>query len=150
MTGSPDPHPLLRGIDPLPTGPDGLVCSAKDCRAVAAFDLQWNNPKIHTPDRRKHWLACAEHRESLTVVPVDPRFPARGRGPARRVGLATQPPMADMGRSGCRNDGSSMPWPGRLVATARTHWSAISASVAPERSGARRSDSVRANRQFRS
>ncbi len=66
MTGSPDPHPLLRGIDPLPTGPDGLVCSAKDCRAAAAYDLQWNNPKIHTPDRRKHWLACAEHRESLT------------------------------------------------------------------------------------
>jgi hypothetical protein len=25
----------------------------------------WNNPKIHTPDRRKSWLACTEHRESL-------------------------------------------------------------------------------------
>ncbi len=66
MTGSPDAHPLLRGVDPLPTGPDGLVCSAKDCRAAAAYDLQWNNPKIHTPDRRKHWLACAGHRESLS------------------------------------------------------------------------------------
>ena len=66
MTGSPDPPPLLRGIDPLPTGPDGLVCSARDCRAVASYDLRWNNPKIHTPDRRKHWLACPEHRESLS------------------------------------------------------------------------------------
>ena len=33
---------------------------------AAAYDLQWNNPKIHTPDRRKHWLACAEHRDSLS------------------------------------------------------------------------------------
>ncbi len=27
--------------------------------------LLWNNPKLHTPDRRKVWLACEEHRESL-------------------------------------------------------------------------------------
>lgn len=66
MTGSPDPHPLLRGIDPLPSGPGGLLCSARGCRAPAAHDLRWNNPKIHTPDRRKHWLACPEHRESLS------------------------------------------------------------------------------------
>lgn len=25
----------------------------------------WNNPRIHQPERRKTWLACAEHRESL-------------------------------------------------------------------------------------
>ena len=24
--------------------------------------LLWNNPKLHTPDRRKVWLACDEHR----------------------------------------------------------------------------------------
>jgi hypothetical protein len=24
--------------------------------------LLWNNPKIHTPERRKVWLACVEHR----------------------------------------------------------------------------------------
>ena len=40
-------------------------CSAKGCRQRAEFDLQWNNPKIHTEDRRKHWLACTQHRESL-------------------------------------------------------------------------------------
>ena len=41
------------------------ICSAKGCQQVAVFDLQWNNPKIHTPDRRKHWLACDQHRAQL-------------------------------------------------------------------------------------
>jgi hypothetical protein len=57
---------MLRGVDPLPTGPDGLVCSAKGCRLAATTDLQWNNPRIHPADRRKHWLACEEHRTQLT------------------------------------------------------------------------------------
>ncbi|TIC87789.1 acetone carboxylase [Nocardioides sp. GY 10113] len=43
------------------------VCSAKGCQAPAQWQLLWNNPKIHTPDRRKVWLACDEHRESLEV-----------------------------------------------------------------------------------
>ncbi len=46
-----------------PVEPD--VCSAKGCRAPATWQLQWNNPKLHTPDRRKIWLACDEHRASL-------------------------------------------------------------------------------------
>ena len=41
------------------------TCSAKGCQAPAAWQLQWNNPKLHTPDRRKVWLACDEHRSSL-------------------------------------------------------------------------------------
>ena len=45
---------------------DELVCSARGCRAPATVDLRWNNPRIHTPDRRKHWLACTAHRESLS------------------------------------------------------------------------------------
>jgi hypothetical protein len=53
------------GIDPLPTGPEGLVCSAKGCRQPATTDLRWNNPKIHPDTRRKHWLACDEHAGSL-------------------------------------------------------------------------------------
>ncbi len=39
-----------------------LTCSAKGCHADAEWALQWNNPKLHTPDRRKVWLACEEHR----------------------------------------------------------------------------------------
>lgn len=41
------------------------VCSRKGCRAEAAWQLLWNNPRIHTPERRKVWLACPEHREWL-------------------------------------------------------------------------------------
>jgi hypothetical protein len=61
---------------------DELQCSARGCRADATWGLLWNNPKVHTPDRRKVWLACDEHREYLTqyldsrgflksVVPAD-------------------------------------------------------------------------------
>lgn len=45
---------------------DRLVCSARGCQLEAAWELRWNNPRIHTPDRRKVWLACDEHRESLS------------------------------------------------------------------------------------
>jgi hypothetical protein len=41
-------------------------CSAKGCRASAVWALGWNNPKIHTAERRKVWLACDEHREKLS------------------------------------------------------------------------------------
>jgi hypothetical protein len=64
------------------TAPEPPRCSAKDCRADARYALRWNNPKIHTPERRKTWLACEEHREYLSeflsrrgflrdVVPVE-------------------------------------------------------------------------------
>lgn len=59
-----------------------LTCSAKGCRAQAAYGVVWNNPRLHTPDRRKVWLACPDHREHLSsfvsvrgflieVLPVD-------------------------------------------------------------------------------
>jgi len=41
-------------------------CSAKGCRAPAEFDLQWRNPRLHDAARVKHWLACAEHVDSLS------------------------------------------------------------------------------------
>ena len=41
------------------------ICSARSCTNEAAWDLCWNNPKLHTQDRRKVWLACGEHKESL-------------------------------------------------------------------------------------
>ncbi len=40
-------------------------CSRKACRNAAAWILLWNNPKIHDPQRRKQWLACADHRQWL-------------------------------------------------------------------------------------
>lgn len=41
------------------------VCSAKGCRAAAVHAVVWNNPKLHTAERRKVWLACDEHQKSL-------------------------------------------------------------------------------------
>lgn len=41
------------------------ICSRKACRTDASWQLLWNNPKIHTPDRRKVWLACGDHKEWL-------------------------------------------------------------------------------------
>lgn len=42
-----------------------LICSAKGCTESAEHAVLWNNPKIHTADRRKTWLACPEHEPSL-------------------------------------------------------------------------------------
>ena len=69
------------------------ICSAKGCRASAQWALRWNNPKLHTLDRRKVWLACDEHREHLStflsarsflrdVVPFD-ELEAEPRGAPR-------------------------------------------------------------------
>ncbi len=43
----------------------GIQCSAKGCRAPAQWQLRWNNPKLHTAERRKTWLACDDHRPTL-------------------------------------------------------------------------------------
>ena len=43
------------------------ICSAKACRQDATWVLAWNNPKIHTPERRKAWTACDNHREHLST-----------------------------------------------------------------------------------
>jgi hypothetical protein len=42
------------------------TCSAKGCQQDAVWALLWNNPKLHTPERRKVWLACDTHRTSLS------------------------------------------------------------------------------------
>ena len=42
-----------------PTGAEPDTCSARGCQAPAVWELLWNNPKLHTPERRKTWLACA-------------------------------------------------------------------------------------------
>jgi hypothetical protein len=55
----------LLGLGADPVSADTLVCSSKGCRAEARWGLLWNNPKLHTPERRKVWLACDDHREHL-------------------------------------------------------------------------------------
>lgn len=43
-----------------------MVCSARRCGCEAQWILRWNNPALHTPERRKIWLACGEHVDGLT------------------------------------------------------------------------------------
>lgn len=45
---------------------DPDTCSRRGCLAPARWALLWNNPSIHTPDRRKTWLACEDHRQYLS------------------------------------------------------------------------------------
>ena len=68
---------------------EDLVCSSKGCRATARHAVVWNNPRLHTADRRKVWLACDAHRDHLRdfvqlrgflieVVPVEELTEADG------------------------------------------------------------------------
>ncbi len=53
---------------------DPDVCSAKGCQAPATWQVLWNNPKLHTPERRKIWLACDVHKASLSDFLTARRF----------------------------------------------------------------------------
>lgn len=95
------------GADPgagAPPPADVARCSSKGCRADAVWALRWNNPRLHTPDRRKVWTACEEHREHLAgflgargflrdVVPV-------AEAPVDEGPAASQPVVRDRGGEG--------------------------------------------------
>lgn len=42
-----------------------FVCSRAACTRTATRAIRWRNPKIHSVDRRKVWLACPEHEATL-------------------------------------------------------------------------------------
>ena len=46
-------------------GVPAATCSRAGCREPALWRVEWRNPKIHSPDRRKIWVACDEHRDYL-------------------------------------------------------------------------------------
>ncbi|WP_157002844.1 hypothetical protein [Agromyces laixinhei] len=52
-------------IGGLGASPDHGVCSRAECRAPASWRIDWRNPRIHTGDRGKTWLACDEHVDYL-------------------------------------------------------------------------------------
>jgi hypothetical protein len=70
-----------------PDAAEAPVCSRAGCRAEPVAQVVWRNPRIHAADRRKVWLACAEHvgylRDYLAArdfpVTVEP-FAAAGAG----------------------------------------------------------------------
>ena len=68
-------------------------CSRAGCREPALWRIEWRNPKIHSPDRRKIWVACDAHRDFLrdylaarefpvAVAPLTPLAPATPAGEA--------------------------------------------------------------------
>jgi hypothetical protein len=90
-------RPFFARLSAMPVTTE-LVCSARACRNTATWALRWNNPRLHTPERRKTWLACDSDLESLTgflqlrgflceTVPVE-QLPAPDPPPAR---LPTEP-----------------------------------------------------------
>ena len=44
---------------------DEPTCSRAGCRAPARWRIDWRNPRIHSADRVKSWVACDEHRDYL-------------------------------------------------------------------------------------
>lgn len=54
-------------------------CSRAGCRAEAKRAILWRNPRIHTADRRKTWLACAEHLDVLRDFLAARDFPLEVR-----------------------------------------------------------------------
>ena len=54
---------------------DAPQCSAKGCRQPAVWTLSWRNPRIHSADRVKQWLACDEHRGTLADFLARRDFP---------------------------------------------------------------------------
>ena len=40
---------------------DTQTCSRAGCDLPATHSVNWRNPKIHSVDRVKVWLACDEH-----------------------------------------------------------------------------------------
>ena len=77
-------------LGPTPDTVDELVCSARGCRSTATWGLLWNNPKLHTPERRKVWLACDDHREHLSQY-LDVRDLLRDVVPASTLEQADAP-----------------------------------------------------------
>ena len=57
------------------TAPDRHTCSRAGCRVEATTAIEWRNPRIHTGDRVKTWLACDEHVEVLREFLAARAFP---------------------------------------------------------------------------
>ena len=50
-------------------------CSRAGCGEPATASINWRNPKIHSSDRVKVWLACDEHTDFLREFLLARNFP---------------------------------------------------------------------------
>lgn len=57
------------------SGPPVERCSRAGCLEPAAWNVNWRNPRIHSEDRVKVWLACGEHVEYLRDYLATRDFP---------------------------------------------------------------------------
>lgn len=55
--------------------PSAAECSRAGCRSEGRWRIEWRNPKIHTEERRKIWLACDEHVSFLREFLAARDFP---------------------------------------------------------------------------
>lgn len=53
----------------------GVICSRAGCRVAARWRVEWRNPRIHPPERRKTWTACDEHVDYLRGFLASRSFP---------------------------------------------------------------------------
>lgn len=51
------------------------TCSRAGCREAAVWRLNWRNPRIHSRDRVKIWLACESHLGFLQDYLTNRAFP---------------------------------------------------------------------------
>ncbi|WP_420898161.1 hypothetical protein [Cryobacterium suzukii] len=51
------------------------TCSRADCRNEGRWRLDWRNPRIHSTDRIKTWLACDDHIDYLREFLAARDFP---------------------------------------------------------------------------
>ena len=52
-------------------------CSRAGCHEPATQRIDWRNPRIHTGERFKTWLACDEHVDYLREFLAARSFPLR-------------------------------------------------------------------------
>ena len=50
-------------------------CSRAGCRTDAEWQVVWRNPRIHSAERRKVWVACPDHVEFLRDYLASRSFP---------------------------------------------------------------------------
>jgi hypothetical protein len=53
----------------------GQQCSRAGCRETATWNVNWRNPRIHSVDRVKIWLACDDHADYLRDYLTTRDFP---------------------------------------------------------------------------
>ncbi len=54
---------------------DAPECSRAGCHERAGWRVEWRNPRIHTAERTKTWVACDEHVDYLRAFLAARDFP---------------------------------------------------------------------------